>query len=148
MILLVFDISNPRNVEESINQIPNVKLYNIDDLTLITERNMKERQKSMQEAHKIIDEELIVLERAVKEYSVAEIISGLLSQAEEIRQRELAKTLNMMDELDERQRKIVNDLTKILLKHTFLPVVENFRRAAANNQTELVDVATELLEIK
>jgi glutamyl-tRNA reductase len=146
--LLVFDISNPRNVEENIDQLPNVKLYNIDDLTLITERNLKERQKSVREAHKIIDEELIVLERAVKEYSVAEIISGLLSQAEKIRQTELAKTLNMMDELDERQRKIVNDLTKILLKHTFLPVVENFRRAAANNQIELVDVATELLEIK
>jgi glutamyl-tRNA reductase len=146
--LLVIDISNPRNVEENIKQLSHVKLFNIDDLTLITERNMQQRQKNMQEANRIIDEELLVLERAVKEISVAEIISDLLSQAEEIRKRELAKTLCMMDELDERQRKIVNDLTKILLKHTFLPVVENFRRAAANNQTELVEVATELLEIK
>jgi glutamyl-tRNA reductase len=146
--LIVIDISNPRNVEETIQQLPCVKLFNIDDLNLITERNMQERQKSIQQAKGIIDEELLGLERAVKEISVAEIVSGLLSQAEEIRQRELAKTLEMMDELDERQRKIVNDLTKILLKHTVLPVVENFRRAAANNQTELVDAATELLEIK
>ena len=146
--MLVIDISNPRNVEESIKELLGVKLYNIDDLTLITERNKLERQKSMQEAHKIIDEELTALERAVKEYSVAEIISDLLSQAEEIRQKELAKTLNIMDELDERQRKIVNDLTCILLKQTFLPVVENFRRAAANNETKLIAVATELLEIK
>jgi glutamyl-tRNA reductase len=146
--LLVIDISNPRNVEEGIKELPHVRLYNIDDLTLITERNKQERQKSMQEAYKIIDEELTVLERAVKEYSVREIISNLLSQTEEIRQRELAKTLNMMNGLDERQRKIVNDLTSILLKQTFLPVVENFRRAAANNETELIEVATELLEIK
>jgi glutamyl-tRNA reductase len=146
--LLVIDISNPRNVEEGIKELPHVRLYNIDDLTLITERNKQERQKSMQEAYKIIDEELTVLERAVKEYSVREIISNLLSQTEGIRQRELAKTLNMMNGLDERQRKIVNDLTSILLKQTFLPVVENFRRAAANNETELIEVATELLEIK
>jgi len=146
--LLVIDISNPRNVEESIKELPRVKLYNIDDLTLIAERNKQERQKSMQEAYKIIIEELTVLERAVRAYSVREIISDLLSQTEEIRQRELAKALNMMNELDERQRKIVNDLTSILLKQTFLPVVENFRRAAANNETELIEVATELLEIK
>jgi len=146
--LLVLDISNPRNVEESIKELPRVKLYNIDDLTVIAERNKQRRQKSMQEAYKIIDEELTVLERAVKEYSVRGIISDLLSQAEEIRQRELAKTFNMLNELDERQRKIVNDLTSILLKQTFLPIVENFRRAAANNETELIEAATELLEIK
>jgi glutamyl-tRNA reductase len=146
--LLVIDISNPRNVEEGIKELPRVKLYNIDDLTLIAERNKQERQKSMQEACKIIIEELTVLERAVRAYSVREIISDLLSQTEEIRQRELAKALNMMNKLNERQRKIVNDLTSILLKQTFLPVVENFRRAAANNETELIEVATELLEIK
>ena len=125
-----------------------MKLYNIDDLTLITERNKQERQKSVQEAFKIVNEELTVLERAVKAYSVRDIVSDLLSQIEESRQRELAKALNMMGELDERQRKIVSDLTSILLKQTFLPVVENFRRAAANNETELIEVATKLFEIK
>lgn len=146
--LLVIDISNPRNVEETIRELPRVKLYNIDDLTLITERNKQERQKSVQEAFKIVNEELTVLERAVKADSVRDIVSDLLSQIEESRQRELAKALNMMGELDERQRKIVSDLTSILLKQTFLPVVENFRRAAANNETELIEVATKLFEIK
>jgi len=146
--LLVIDISNPRNVEEGIEELPRVKLYNIDDLTLIAERNKQERQKSVQEAYKIIDEELTALERAVKEFSAREIISDLLSQTEEVRQRILAKTLNMMNELDERQRKIVNDLTSILLKQTFLPVVKNLRRAAANDETEFIKVAAGLLEIK
>ena len=146
--LLIIDISNPRNVEESIKELPHVKLYNIDDLTLIAERNKQERQNNVQKAYEIIDEELAAVERAVKEYSVSEIISDLLSQTEEIRQRELAKALNMMNALDERQRKIVSDLTCILLKHMFLPVVENFRRAAANNETELIEAASVLLEIK
>jgi glutamyl-tRNA reductase len=125
-----------------------VKLYNIDDLALIAERNKKERQKSVQEAFRIVDEELTLLERAVKENSVREVVSDLLSQIEENRQRELAKALNMMGELDDRERKIVSDLTSILLKQMFLPVVENFRRAAANNDTELVEAAAKLLEIK
>jgi glutamyl-tRNA reductase len=146
--LLVIDISNPRNVEETIKELPHLKLYNIDDLTLIAERNKKERQKSVQEAFRIVEEELTSLELAVKANSVSEIVSDLLSQIEESRQRELTKALNMMGELDDRERKIISDLTSILLKQMFLPVVENFRRAAANNETELIEVATRLLDIK
>jgi len=53
-----------------------------------------------------------------------------------------------MSELDERQRKVVNDLTNILLKHMFLPVIENFRGAAANNKTQLIEVGTKLFEVR
>ena len=146
--MLIVDISNPRNVEETIKELPQVKLYNIDDLTLIAERNKQERQKSVQEAFKIVNEELVLLERAVKADSVREIVSDLLSQIEESRQRELAKALTMMGGLDERERKIVSNLTSILLKEMFLPVVENFRRAATNNEMELIEVATKLFDIK
>lgn len=146
--LLVIDISNPRNVEASIKQIPGVKLYNIDGLTSIAERNKQERQNRVWEASKIVDEEVGVLERAVKADSVREIISQLLAQVEVSRQTNLAVALNMMGELDVKQRKIVSDLTSILLKQTFLPFVENFRRAAENNETDLVETAVKLLEVQ
>ena len=114
---------------------------------MLSETKQK-RLKNAEQAFKIVEEELTLLERAVKEDSVREIVSVLLSHVEENRQRELAKALSMMRELDERQRKIVSDLTSILLKQMFLPVVENFRRAAANDEMELIEVAARLFEIK
>ena len=144
--LLIIDISNPRNVEEAVKELPRIRLYNIDDLTLIAEKNKLERQKSMQQASRIVDEELEVLERAVKADSIREIVSDLLSHVEKSRKRELAKALSMMSDLNDHQRKIVNDLTSILLKQTFLPVVENFRKAAENNDMGLVEAATKLFE--
>ena len=144
--LIVIDVSNPRNVEEAIKELPYVKLYNIDDLTSITEHNKAERQKSVTEAHKIVDAELKSLELAVKEDSVRETVSMLLSQVEGSRQKELSKALNMMGELDKRQKKIVSDLTSILLKQTFLPIVENLRLAVQNNETEVVEGATKILK--
>jgi len=144
--LLVIDLSNPRNVEQAIIELPHVKLYNIDDLKSIAERNKQERQKSVQETSKIIDEELAALERAVKADSVSEIISDLFSQIEETRKKELAKALRLMSDLTDHQKKIISNLTSILLKQTFLPVVENLRRAAMNNDSELIEVAIKLLE--
>jgi glutamyl-tRNA reductase len=146
--LLIIDISNPRNVEKAVEELPNVKLYNIDDLQLIADKNKQERQNSAQEAAKIIQEERALLERSLKAESVRSVISDLLSQTEEVRQRELVKALNMMGDLDEHQKKVVADLTAILLKQTFLPVIENLRKAAAENDTELVEVAIRLLTQK
>ena len=92
--LLIIDISNPRNVEETIKELPHVKIFNIDDLTSIADQNKLERQKSMQEAFKIVNEELALLENAVREDSVREIVSELLSQIGKKRQKDLQKPLS------------------------------------------------------
>ena len=143
--LLVIDISNPRNVEKEIAEIPNVNLYNIDDLHLIAEKNKMERAKSIEDASRIIEEEIVGIENAIKTEAVSNIISDLLSQTEETRQRELKKALNMLGDLDEREKKIVDNLTSILLKQTFLPLVENLRQAAANGDSELIEAALKLI---
>jgi glutamyl-tRNA reductase len=70
----------------------------------------------------------------------------LLSRAEASRQKELATALNMLGNVDERQKRILEDMTSILLKQTFIPIVENLRLAAKNGETEVIDVAVKLFE--
>ena len=82
----------------------------------------------------------------MKSFSVRLIISSLLSQAETVRQKELATALNMMGNVDEKERKILEDLTSILLKQTFVPIVENLRSAAKNGDKQLIDLAVKLFE--
>ncbi len=45
--LIIIDISVPRNIEKSVEEIEAVKLFNIDDLQLIAEKNKMERMKSI-----------------------------------------------------------------------------------------------------
>ena len=142
--LFIIDISNPRNVEKSVQEIAKVQLYNLDDLQTIASKNKEERQKRAEKAEKLIEEELVLLERDVKAQSVREIISMLLSQAEQIRQKELAKAFSMMQSINDKQKEVVDDLTLILLKQTFLPIIENLRKAAVNNDKELIDIAIKL----
>ena len=58
--LIIIDISNPRNVEKAVQEVESVKLYNIDDLQLIADKNKQQREKSIEKAVKILDEELVV----------------------------------------------------------------------------------------
>jgi len=142
--LIIIDISSPRNVEKATQEVGRVKLYNIDDLQLIAERNKQERQKSVEKASKLIDKELILLNRDIKILSVRDIVSSLFSRAEEIRQKELKKALNMLGHVDAKEKKIIEDLTFILLKQTYAPIVENFRLAAKNDDKQLIEVAIKL----
>lgn len=144
--MIIIDISNPRNVEKSVAEIPKVKLYNIDDLQLIAEKNLAERQKCVETAVHMIDDELVILDADMKKLSVRLIISELLSNAEQIRQAELTKAVNMLGELDDKKRKVIDDLTSILLKQTFLPIIENLRAAATNGDKELIDIAIKLFD--
>jgi glutamyl-tRNA reductase len=144
--LVIIDLSNPRNVEKAVQEVNRTKLYNIDDLHLIAEKNKQKRQKSIDKAIKILDHELVILYQDMKSLSVRLIVSSLLSRAEEIRQKELATALSMLGNVDEKERKILDDLTSILLKQTFVPIVENLRLAAKNGDKQLIDVAVKLFE--
>jgi len=144
--VVIIDISNPRNVEKTVLEVPKTKLYNIDDLQLIADKNKLERQKSIDKAIQILDEELVILDQDMKSLSVRLIISALLSQAEQVRQKELTTALNMMGNVDEREKKILEDLTSILLKQTFVPIIENLRSAAKTGDMQLVELAVKLFE--
>jgi glutamyl-tRNA reductase len=141
---LVIDISNPRNVETTVKEIPNVELYNLDDLQSIADRNKEERQKSAEQAMKIVEEELVLLERDIKAQAVRDVISYLLGNAEDVRQREVTKAFSMLQNLDDKQKEVIDDLTLVLLKQTFLPIIQNLRKAAIENDKELIDIATKL----
>ena len=52
----------------------------------------------------------------------------------------------MIGTLDERQKQVLNDLTSILLKQTFIPIVENLRIAAKNGDKQAIEVAVKLFE--
>jgi glutamyl-tRNA reductase len=146
--LIIIDISNPRNVEEATQEVERVKLYDIDDLQLIAERNKQKRQKSVEKASKLIDEELILLNRDIKILTVRDIVSLLFSRAEEIRQKELTKALKMLGPVDAKEKKVIEDLTFILLKQTYVPIVENLRLAAKKDDKKLIEIAINLFGLE
>ena len=145
--LMIIDISNPRNVEESVQDIDGVKLYNIDDLRGIAERNKEKRQEKAEKALKIIDDALLLLEQDLKAQSVSNIVSSLFSHAEKIRQKELMKAHNMLGKLDDKKRDVIDDLTFEIVEQTLVPIVENLRNAAMNNDKQMIDVAVKLFGV-
>lgn len=142
--LMIIDISNPRNVEKSVQDIEGVKLHNIDDLRIIAEKNKKKRQEKVVGATKIVDEALVLLEQDLKAQSISDVVSYLFVRAEEIRQKELMKALKMLGKIDNKKRGVIDAMTFEIIEQTLVPIIENLREAAISNDKQLIDIAVKL----
>ena len=54
----MIDIAVPRDVDPTVRDMPNVHLYDIDDLQTEVERNRNSRRQELAKVERIIDEEL------------------------------------------------------------------------------------------
>ncbi|MDA3810803.1 MAG: glutamyl-tRNA reductase [Spirochaetaceae bacterium] len=55
-MLLLIDLSVPRNIEESVRTMKNIFLFNLDDLQGVVAYNYKNRQSAIKKANTIVDE--------------------------------------------------------------------------------------------
>lgn len=142
--LLIIDLSQPRNVEESVANLPNIQLHNIDNLRGVADTNLKMRLKEMKKAETIVKNELKRLQLMLKRKQVEPIISAMCGRAEEIRCKELKKALKMLGKLDDNQRKVVENLTRKLTQLILYQPIIKLRKAAERDDVNKVSIAQEL----
>ncbi|MEN4007474.1 MAG: glutamyl-tRNA reductase [Methanobacteriaceae archaeon] len=137
--LVMVDIANPRDIEEDVKEL-GIKLFNIDDLRGIADKNRKMRESEAYEAQKIIDEEILLLKRALKHLEVETLISNIRCNAEKIRIQETEKALKMLGDMNGRE-KIIEDLTRVVVDKIFSDIIRNIKTAAENDDKKLIETA-------
>ena len=121
--MFFIDIAVPRDIDPKINEIANVYVYDIDDLEGIVEANKEERKKEVTKAQGIIDEGVESFNQWRRGLEVVPTILALREQAEEIRRREVAKTLALMKNSSEEDRRLLDALaTSIINKILHHPI--------------------------
>lgn len=91
--LFFIDIAVPRDLDPALNDLENVYLYDIDDLSHVVERNRTERDKEAVKATRIVEEETIKFQRWHEGMALTPTIQDLRRKADEICRLELEKTL-------------------------------------------------------
>lgn len=144
--MVMIDIANPRDIEEEVAQL-GVKLYNIDDLRGIADKNKKIRETEAKEAEKIIADELELLEKSLRHLEVEPVIAQIRAQAETIRMRETQKAFRKLGDMNGKE-KVVDDLTKVVVDRVFLDIIHNLKEAAENNNKDVLNTAKYIFKNK
>jgi glutamyl-tRNA reductase len=112
---LLIDLGVPRDIEPEVSQIPGVELLDMDDITAFAAGVADGRRREIPKVESILAEEMADYSAEVSAREVAPLIAALHAAGESIRDAELARHRRLLDDLDERQRQMVEALTEALV---------------------------------
>jgi glutamyl-tRNA reductase len=114
--LVIIDIAVPRDVEAATESLPDVTLYDIDDLEEVAEANRGGRRREAERADGIIREELSLFHDRRRAATTAPAVRALWAWAESIRQSELAEIERRAGSLTPEARRQFDAVTRSLVK--------------------------------
>jgi glutamyl-tRNA reductase len=133
------DLSIPRSVEASIEEIPGVIVYNIDDIQEKTNEAVTRRRSSIPQVHSIITQAIAEFEDWSKEMIVSPTIQKLKNALEQIRKEELSRFIkNAKPEEAERLEEMSKSLMQKILKYPVLQLKAACKRGDAESLTEML----------
>jgi len=144
--LVIIDIAVPRNVTSAVAQINNVFLYNIDDLTNISEQNRKQREGEIEKADEIIAAEVKDFFVWWQDLEVRPVVAALMKKAEEIRRSHLNRTLKKLPPLSEEEQYDLEMMTKAIVARILKAPIHNLK-ANGRHDLDYAELVRELFEL-
>ena len=146
--MMILDLSNPRTVDEKVATVGGVKLMNLDQIAEMVEKNMNARLNKVKTVENIINDEVSVLEASMKRLDAEPLVKYVFKNIENLREKELQKALQMLNEKDEKKIKIVDELTKAIVESIVSTPMNNIRKASEQGNPDVVELASELFDYK
>jgi len=131
--LVLVDIAVPRDIDPAVADLPNVFLYDIDDLQRVVATNLRGRFDEAVEADRIVSEEVERLEGWLRSRQAVPLIVSLQNQFEQIRAGEMERMRGKLGSLTPQQLEAVDALARgIINKIAHGPIAE-LRKNAGNS---------------
>lgn len=135
--MFMVDIAVPRDIEAEVAELPDAYLYTIDDLTEIVERNLAQRQVAASEAESIVAKGAKDFQREKRVQQDKDLLTSFRSQANEIRETEVARALRELAKDGDAEAAILR-LSQNLTNKLIHPATAAMREASAENRRDLL----------
>lgn len=135
--IFLIDIAVPRDIDPEVNEIDNVYLYNIDDLTEIAETNLRRRRQEMARCETIVQQEVASFMGWWNSLQATPIIRNLHQHFESVRSEELGRALSKLPHLGEDARDKVDVMTKRIINRLLHVPTTEIKKAAGRKDGTL-----------
>jgi glutamyl-tRNA reductase len=147
--LFMVDIAVPRDIDPRIADLPNVFLYDIDDMQGIVEANLAERERAARQIVTMIDLETAEFNDWLTTLGVVPVISALREKALTIQAETMASIENKMPDLTDREKKILNKHTKSIINQLLKePILQAKEMAGAPKSREQLELFQQIFGIE
>src|SRR5581483_7344599 len=146
--LLCVDIAVPRDIDPDVARIPNVLLYNIDDLEAACSANLLSRQAEVAAVEAIVDDGVADYREWQSVQVMIPTIGALYRRAESIRRTEIDRTIPRLRSLSADDRELIDVMTASIVRRLLHePVAALKARSGLSEAGDLAQVVRQLFSL-
>lgn len=143
---LLIDLSVPRSIETSVEDVPGVVLYNVDNIRSKASEALEKRLSAIPKVEDIIDESIEEFYNWKKEMMVSPTINKLKQSLELIRQEELARFLK---KADQKEFDLIDKITKSMMQKILkVPVVQLRAACKRDEAEEMIEIISDIFDLE
>jgi glutamyl-tRNA reductase len=133
--MMIFDLSNPRTVDDKIATISGIKLVNIDQIAEIVDRNLKRRHEEIRMAEKMIQGGMQSMDLLFRKIKAEPFVVSIFKIVDEVRNRELSKAARMLGiKKGMKEFEIMEQLSYSIVEGILSTPMNNFRKEIGNTE--------------
>lgn len=146
--LFIVDIAVPRDVEKAAGDLPNVYLFDIDDLEQVVTVNLRARQREAGPAEEIVRLEVAHFEQWLLQQDAVPVIKELREHFQEVVRAEVDHAVHQLDLTGPEQKRVMEQMTAAIVKKLLhMPTVELKSHAARSDGTFLAKATSHLFHL-
>jgi glutamyl-tRNA reductase len=143
---LFVDLSVPRSIETTIEDVSGVVLYNVDNIRSKATEALEKRLASVSKVEEIIEESISEFYGWRKEMMVSPTINKLKQSLEQIRKEELSRYLK---NVGEKEYELIDKITKSMMQKILKVPVVQLRAACKRDEAEdLIEIINDLFDLE
>jgi glutamyl-tRNA reductase len=133
--MMIFDLSNPRTVDDKIATISGIKLVNIDQIAEIVDRNLKRRHEEIVLAEKMIQTGMQSMDLLFRKIKAEPFVVSIFKIVDEVRNRELSKAARMLGiKKGMKEFEIMEQLSFAIVEGILSTPMNNFRKEIGSTE--------------
>ena len=147
--MMIFDLSNPRTVDEKIATISGIKLVNIDQISEIVDRNLKRRYEEIRMAEKMIQSGMQSMDLLFRKIKAEPFVVSIFKIVDEVRNRELSKAARMLGiKKGMKEFEIMEQLSFAIVEGILSTPMNNFRKEFGNTEKneEVLNIVSRIFD--
>jgi glutamyl-tRNA reductase len=141
----LIDISVPRNIEPSTGNVPNVFLFDIDDLESVISSNIREREREAERAELIVQSEVMQFQQSLRLMDAGPTIGALRQKLQETARTELQRQRKRLGQLSPEQETAIEQLLISTVNKISHPVLDQMRRFYESSEPDEISPQTDAL---
>ena len=144
----VIDISVPRNVDPAVGKVPNVFVFDIDDLESVISSNIREREREAERAELIVQSEVMQFQQSLRAMDIGPTIGALRQKLQQVARMEMERQRKRLGSLTAEQEAAIEALLMSTVNKISHPVLNQMRRSYELSDSETVQALRDLFGLE